>query len=220
MQLKIKKPAPVEKNVFWSPSRVSRAEREKRNKHRGCIIWLTGLSGSGKSTIARELERILFTQGHRVMVLDGDNVRQGINADLGFSQEDRAENIRRIGEVSKLFAENGMITISAFISPYTRDRDRVRGIVREGDFIEAYIKCSLEECERRDTKGLYEKAKAGIIKNFTGISDPYEPPGNPEIVVPTDKQTVAESVQTVIEYLERHNYLRCRQRNKHLTLKQ
>nr|MBN2277214.1 adenylyl-sulfate kinase [candidate division Zixibacteria bacterium] len=193
--------------LFWETSRVTREDRENRNKHRGYIIWLTGLSGAGKSTIAQELERILFSRGYQIRILDGDNVRQGLNSDLGFSADDRQENIRRIGEVSKLFAETGIITISAFISPYTRDRERIRGIMPPGDFIEVYVECSLAECERRDTKGLYKKARAGLIKNFTGIDDPFEPPANPELIVNTENSTVTESVSVVLSYLNKHGHL-------------
>jgi len=193
--------------LFWQTSRVTRKNREKRNKHRGYTIWLTGLSGAGKSTIALELERILFDRGYQVRILDGDNVRQGLNSDLGFSADDRRENIRRIGEVSKLFSETGMITISAFISPYTRDRDRIRSIMPPGDFVEVYIECSLAECERRDTKGLYKKARAGLIKNFTGIDDPFEAPANSELVINTENSTVSESVSALINYLNNNGYL-------------
>ena len=193
--------APRDRNIFWTEGKVTHQERESRNRHRSCIIWMTGLSGAGKTTVAQELERELFNRGCQVMVLDGDNVRHGLNSDLGFSAEDREENIRRIGEASRLLIEAGIITITAFISPYSKDRDRVRNIAKENEFIEVFIKCSLEECERRDTKGLYKKARAGLIKNFTGIDDPFEIPRNPEIIVDTEELTVSESVDKILGFL-------------------
>ena len=195
------------RDLFWTDGQVTRADRERQNKHKSCIIWLTGLSGSGKTTIAQDFEKFLFSQGYQVMVLDGDNVRHGLNSDLGFSQEDRDENIRRIGETAKLLTEAGIIAITAFISPYSKTRDRVREIVPDGDFIEVHIDCSLDECERRDTKGLYKKARAGLIKNFTGIDDPFEAPENPEITIDTEKLTVEQSVKMIINYLSSREYL-------------
>ncbi|MFH2035119.1 MAG: adenylyl-sulfate kinase [Candidatus Zixiibacteriota bacterium] len=199
----------IENNIFHSESQITRREREIKNGHKSCIIWLTGLSGSGKSTIATELERELFERHCQVAVLDGDNIRRGINADLGFSAEDREENIRRIGEVSKLFMTAGVITISAFISPYLTDRKRARDIVGESDFIEVYLDCPLEICEQRDVKGLYKKARAGLIKNFTGIDDPYEKPNKPELSIHTDWLTIKESVNMILNYLDEGEYL-CR----------
>ncbi|MCD6162422.1 MAG: adenylyl-sulfate kinase [candidate division Zixibacteria bacterium] len=215
MALRTKKPGaasdeiiPLQrKDLFWTDGQINRAERERRNKHRSCIIWLTGLSGAGKSTIAQELEKFLFAQDYQVVVLDGDNVRHGLNKDLGFSQEDRDENIRRIGETAKLLMEAGIIAITAFISPYAKTRDRVREIVPEGDFIEVHIECSLDECERRDAKGLYKKARAGLIKNFTGIDDPFEAPEHPEITINTEKLTIEQSAKTIVHFLSSRGYL-------------
>ncbi|WP_456397189.1 adenylyl-sulfate kinase [Desulfurobacterium sp.] len=181
--------------------RITREDREKMKKHKSFILWFTGLSGSGKSTLSHCVEERLYQMGVHTYVLDGDNVRMGLNKDLGFSEKDRRENIRRIGEVAKLFVDAGVVVLTAFISPYRRDRDFVRGLVNEGDFIEVYVKCPLEICESRDPKGLYKKARAGIIKNFTGIDDPYEEPLNPEIVVETDKNSIDECADRIISYL-------------------
>jgi len=188
-------------NIFWSKSKVTAQQRELRNAHRGCVVWLTGLSASGKSTIATELERELFNLGRNVYVLDGDNVRHGLCSDLGFSPDDRTENIRRVGEVAKLFADAGIICVTAFISPYRSDRDLVRKICKEGRFIEVFVNAPIEVCEQRDPKGLYVKARANEIKNFTGISAPYEPPAKAEIELRTDQLSVAESVAGIIEFL-------------------
>jgi len=189
-------------NIFWSHGKVTLSQRELRNGHKGCVVWLTGLSSSGKSTIATELERELFNLDRHVYVLDGDNIRHGLGSDLGFSPKDRTENIRRIGEVAKLFADAGVICITAFISPYRADRDLVRKILPFGQFIEVFVNAPLEVCEKRDPKGLYAKARAKEIKEFTGISAPYEAPVKAEIELHTDKQTVAESVARILEYLE------------------
>jgi bifunctional enzyme CysN/CysC len=191
-------------NIFWSTGKVTPAQRAARNGHRGRVVWLTGLSASGKSTIATELERELFSQGQHVYVLDGDNMRHGLCSDLGFSPRDRKENIRRIGETAKLFAEAGIICVTAFISPYRSDRDLVRSILEPGVFVEVYVNASLEACERRDPKGLYAKARANQIKAFTGISAPYEPPEKPEIVLPTEELSPAEAVTRIIDYLAKH----------------
>jgi len=180
-------------NIYWSPGKVTAAQRAARNGHGGRVVWLTGLSASGKSTIATELERELFRLGQHVYVLDGDNMRHGLCSDLGFSPQDRKENIRRIGEAAKLFAEAGIICITAFISPYRSDRDLVRRITEPGMFVEVYVNAPLEVCER-----------AHQIKEFTGISAPYEPPERPEIELPTDQLTAAESVARIIEYLQAH----------------
>ena len=188
-------------NIFWMKGKVTRDVREARNAHKGAVIWLTGLSGAGKSTIATELERELFAMGLHTYVLDGDNIRHGLSANLGFSPEDRTENIRRVGEVAKLFADAGALVITAFISPYRDDRRLARSILKDGEFIEVYINAPLAICEQRDSKGLYKKARDGKIPNFTGVSAPYEPPERPEIEVRTDRQTVAESVAQIIEYL-------------------
>lgn len=190
-------------NKFIIPhkGRINKADRQRLMGHKSVILWFTGLSGSGKSTLAHAVEEKLFSMGIHTYVLDGDNIRTGLNKDLGFSEEDRKENIRRIGEVAKLFVDAGLIVLTAFISPYRRDRDFVRNLVEEGEFVEVYVKCPLEVCERRDVKGLYKKARQGIIKNFTGIDDPYEEPLSPEITVETDKESVEESVDKIISYL-------------------
>jgi bifunctional enzyme CysN/CysC len=188
-------------NIFWSSGKVTPEERARQNGHPGCIVWLTGLSASGKSTIATELERELFQRGKHACILDGDNVRHGLNRDLGFSPEDRKENIRRIGEVAKLFADAGVICITSFISPYRSDRDMVREIAKAGQFIEVFVNAPIEVCEQRDPKGLYARARSGEIKEFTGISAPYEPPARPEIELRTDRLSVAESVAKMLEYI-------------------
>lgn len=194
-------------NVVWQQTKISKVDRQKMNGHKSCVIWFTGLSGAGKSTLAIELERELYNQGIRSYVLDGDNVRHGLNKNLGFSPEDRRENIRRIGEVAKLFVDSGLFALSAFISPYREDRDLVRKMHPDGEFIEVYVKCAIHVCEERDPKGLYEKARKGEIKDFTGISAPYEEPDKPEIIIETDKQDVAQSVQFVLQYLKDNGYL-------------
>jgi bifunctional enzyme CysN/CysC len=192
-------------NIFWSRGRVTSQQRELRNGHAGCVVWLTGLSSAGKSTIATELERELFNLGRHAYVLDGDNIRHGLGKDLGFSPEDRSENIRRIGEVARLFADAGVICITAFISPYRADRDLVRRILPTGKFIEVFVNAPLEVCEKRDPKGLYAKARANNIKEFTGITAPYEAPLHPEIEIQTDRLTAAESVARILEYLHRQD---------------
>ena len=188
-------------NIFWSHGKVTARQRAVRNGHMGCVVWLTGLSGAGKSTIATELERELFNLGKHAYVLDGDNVRHGLCSDLGFSPEDRKENIRRVGEVAKLFAEAGIICVTAFISPYRSDRELVRKMMKPRQFVEVHVDAPLAICEERDPKGLYAKARANEIKEFTGISAPYEAPAKPEIQLHTDKLTVAESVAKIVEYL-------------------
>ncbi len=189
-------------NIFWSRGKVTAQQREVRHGHPGCVIWLTGLSSSGKSTIATELERELFNLGRSVYVLDGDNIRHGLGSNLGFSPKDRTENIRRVGEVAKLFADAGVICITAFISPYRADRDLVRKIMPAGRFIEVFINAPLAVCEQRDPKGLYAKARKNEIKEFTGISAPYEEPPNPEIELRTDQLSVPESVARILEYFQ------------------
>ena len=189
-------------NIFWSKGNINRSAREQRNRHNGAIIWLTGLSGAGKSTIATELERELFALGLHTYILDGDNVRHGLSANLGFSPEDRTENIRRVGEVAKLLMDAGVLVITAFISPYRDDRRLARSLVDDNDFIEIYVNAPVAVCEQRDPKGLYKKARAGKIANFTGISAPYEAPEKPEITVHTDQQSVAECVTQIIDYLK------------------
>jgi adenylylsulfate kinase len=188
-------------NTVWHHATVTRKRREQQNGHKSVILWFTGLSGAGKSTLAHALEESLHQQHCRTFVLDGDNVRHGLCCDLGFSDEDRQENIRRIGEMSKLFIEAGVITLTAFISPFRSDRQKVRELVPEGDFIEIYCKASLGVCEKRDVKGLYKRARAGEIKEFTGISSPYEEPENPELVVNTGELSIEECVNQVIEFL-------------------
>jgi len=194
--------ANISSNVVWHHATVTRARREKQNGHRTTILWFTGLSGSGKSTLAHAVEEELHCMGCRTFVFDGDNVRHGLCADLGFSDKDRIENIRRVGEMAKLFLEAGVISLTAFISPFRSDRRKVRSLVPHGDFLEIYCNCSLEICEARDVKGLYKRARAGEIKDFTGISSPYEEPENPELNVDTGKLTLAESVAMVIEMLK------------------
>ncbi len=198
---------PVSKNIYHHHGKITRTDRERVNRHRGLTLWFTGLSGSGKSTIAVALEEALFERGCRTYILDGDNVRFGLNKDLGFSPEHRVENIRRIGEVAKLFRDGGVINLVAFISPYRADRDLARSLSTEGDFIEIYVDAVLEVCEQRDPKGLYKKARAGQIPEFTGISAPYEAPLKPEIHLRTDKATVAESVQVILGHLESKGYI-------------
>ena len=195
------------KNITWHVGTVTRGDREKILQQKGVTIWLTGLSGSGKSTIAVACEEVLVRGGRAAYVLDGDNVRHGLNSNLGFSPEDRTENIRRIGEVAKLFTDAGMIVFTSFISPYRADRDAVREIMPDGDFIEVMVEASLETCEGRDTKGLYKKARAGEIPEFTGISAPYEAPEKPELVIDTNHRTVDESVQAVLDFLEANGYV-------------
>ncbi|MBW2714067.1 MAG: adenylyl-sulfate kinase, partial [Deltaproteobacteria bacterium] len=194
-------------NVTWHENHVSREEREKITGQRGCTIWLTGLSGAGKSTVAVAVERLLADRGRLVYLLDGDNIRHGMNANLGFSPEDRTENIRRIGEVAKLFTDAGLICLTAFVSPYRADRDKVRELLAPGDFVEVYVEASLETCEARDTKGLYAKARAGEIPEFTGISAPYEAPEKAELVLDTNGKTIEESARELVEYLEEHGIL-------------
>jgi len=207
-QQREKKKTIKSKNITWHESGISKQDREIRNGHKGVVIWFTGLSGSGKSTIAVELQAILFEMGCHVYTLDGDNIRQGLNRNLGFSPEDREENIRRIGEVAKLFANAGTIVITSFISPYKKDRDEARFLLQKGDFIEVYVKAPVSVCEHRDPKGLYKKARKGIIKEFTGISAPYEEPENPEILLETDKLNVVESTKVVLNYLKSNKIIR------------
>lgn len=189
-------------NVVWHQATVTRQRREAQNGHRTTILWFTGLSGSGKSSLAHAVEEELHQMGCRTFVFDGDNVRHGLCADLGFSDRDRVENIRRVGEMAKLFLEAGVISLTAFISPFRADRRKVRSLVPHGDFLEIYCNCSLEICERRDVKGLYKRARAGEIKDFTGISSPYEEPENPELNVETGSLSLKESVEQVIDLLQ------------------
>jgi adenylylsulfate kinase len=187
--------------VTWHNATVTRNRRNHQNGHKSAILWFTGLSGSGKSTLAHTVEEKLHQLNYRAMVLDGDNIRHGLCKDLDFSDNDRKENIRRIGEVSKLLIEAGVITLTAFISPFSHDRDKVREIMLHGDFIEIFLDCSIKTCKKRDVKGLYKKAIAGEILNFTGINSLYEPPKNPDLSINTDNRTLDESVELVINML-------------------
>jgi adenylyl-sulfate kinase len=189
-------------NITWTRGKITPDERAKQNQHSGCVVWLTGLSAAGKSTIASELERELFSQGKHAYVLDGDNMRHGLCSDLGFSPEERKENIRRIGEVAKLFSDAGFICITAFISPYRSDRDLARSIAAEGKFIEVYLNVPVEVCEQRDPKGLYAKARSGKIQNFTGVSAPYEAPLKPELELRTDQMKLPECVSAILQRLK------------------
>jgi len=195
------------KEVVWQQSIVSKEKRLQLNRHKSFIIWLTGLSGAGKSTIATNLEFQLHQSGIRTYLLDGDNIRHGLCKDLGFRPEDRQENIRRVSEIAKLFVDAGQVVVTALISPYITDREMARNLVNEDEFVEVYVKCPLYECERRDPKGLYQKARSGMIPNFTGISAPYEEPLAAEVVVESDKQTVEESVKQILGYLREANLL-------------
>ncbi|AIC93403.1 adenylyl-sulfate kinase [Shouchella lehensis] len=189
-------------NLVWHEATITKADRQAKNNHKSCLLWFTGLSGSGKSTLANALDQVLYNNHLNSYVLDGDNIRQGLNQDLGFTDADRVENIRRIGEVSKLFVDAGTIVSTAFISPFENDRQRVRERFAENEFIEVYVKCDLEECEKRDVKGLYKKARAGEIPYFTGISSPYEAPSQPEIIVDTANETIEQSVEKLVNYLK------------------
>jgi adenylyl-sulfate kinase len=192
----------MSENIKWHMHHVNKENRAEQKSQRPCILWFTGLSGAGKSTISGAVEQALYQMGHHTYLLDGDNVRHGINKDLGFSDSDRVENIRRIGEVAKLFADAGMIVLTAFISPFRADRRLVRDLVEDGEFIEVYISTPLNECEKRDPKGLYKKARSGQIKNFTGIDSEYEEPEHPEIVVNTAEHDIEACVDIVVKYLQ------------------
>lgn len=192
----------MERFVIPHQHEITKEDRRSLNEHGSLILWFTGLPSSGKSTIANELEKKLITMGTRTYILDGDNIRMGLCKDLGFSEEDRGENIRRIGEVSKLFVDAGCIVLSAFVSPYIKDRDGVRELVADGEFVEVFVDAPLEVCEERDVKGLYKKAREGVIKGFTGIDDPYEAPLNAEITIDTSKLSLEEGVNVILQYLE------------------
>ena len=198
----------VSNNIHKHKSLVSRDDRVRLNGHKSAVLWFTGLSGAGKSSVAHAVEKSLHDLGCQAFVFDGDNVRHGLCADLGFSAEDRAENIRRIGELSKLFTETGVIALTAFISPYRVDRDRVRKLVTPGDFIEIYCNCPVEVCEQRDVKGLYAKARSGAIKDFTGVSAPYEPPEAPELILDTATLSLAVCVELVLALLREKGIFR------------
>ena len=195
-------------NIIYHAASVTRERRNQLNNHKSVVIWFTGLSGSGKSTLAHSVEEILFSKGCRTYVLDGDNVRHGLTFNLGFSNEDRKENIRRIGEVTKLMMEAGLIIMTAFISPFREDRIAVRNLISDGDFIEIYCKASLETCEARDIKGLYKRARLGEIKNYTGINSPYEIPDNPELIIDIDKESLEESVSKIVSFLQTKSIVR------------
>lgn len=191
----------MERFVIPHDHEITKEDRRNLNGHGSVIVWFTGLPSSGKSTIANEVEKKLIEAGTRTYILDGDNIRMGLCKDLGFSEEDREENIRRIGEVSKLFADAGVLCLSAFVSPYRRDRDAIRELVEDGEFVEVFVDAPVEVCEERDVKGLYKKAREGVIKGFTGIDDPYEEPQKPEITIHTDKVSLEEGTQMVLDYL-------------------
>lgn len=194
-------------NIIWHHGQITQKYREIQLKQKAVLLWFTGLSGSGKSTIAYALEKELYQKRHLCYVLDGDNIRHGLNGNLGFSLVDRKENIRRIGEVAKLFVDAGLITLTAFISPFRADRDAIRQKLGKGQFIEVFVKCSLRECENRDVKGLYKKARNNEITDFTGFSSPYEEPSNPELIIESDRLTVKESVQKIMKYLNSKNII-------------
>jgi len=194
-------------NIVWHQSTITKEDRHELNNHKSCVLWFTGLSGSGKSSLANAIDKKLYELSVRSYVLDGDNIRHGLNKGLGFSQNDRKENIRRIGEVAKLFVDSGLIVSTAFISPFREDRELVRNLFLDNEFIEVFVKCPIEICENRDPKGLYKKARNGEIKEFTGIGSPYEEPKNPELIIESNKLTIDESVSVIVEYLIRKNIL-------------
>jgi adenylylsulfate kinase len=196
-----------ERHIQWQHSKVMKAERHASNYHKSCVLWLTGLSASGKSSLAYEVERLLFAKQVNTYVLDGDNLRHGLNADLGFQAKDRSENIRRTAEVAKLMVDAGLITLLALISPYRVDREMARAIFQPEEFIEVYIDCPLNVCEQRDPKGLYKKARSGVIQSFTGITAPYEPPLQPEITIPSNLQSLQQSAMQILDYLSVNRYI-------------
>ena len=195
-------------NTVWHDHKITRTQRANQKSQHPCLLWFTGLSGSGKSTIANALDVALHNRGYHTFLLDGDNVRHGLNKDLGFNEEDRVENIRRIGEVSKLFTDAGLIVLSAFISPFASDRLLVRNLFPEGEFIEVFMNTPLDVCEERDPKGLYRKARAGDIKNFTGIDSPYEAPDRPDISLDTGEHSVEACVESLVDFLHHHELIR------------
>ncbi|CUA80902.1 adenylyl-sulfate kinase [Anoxybacillus suryakundensis] len=194
-------------NIIWHKESITKEDRRKKNNHHSFVLWFTGLSGSGKSTLANAVAKTLFEQNIHCYVLDGDNVRHGLNSDLGFSAKDRTENIRRIGEVAKLFVDSGQIVLTAFISPFRQDRQLVRSKLEQDEFVEVYVRCPLETCEQRDPKGLYKKARNGEIRDFTGIDSPYEPPLSPDVVVDTDQYSIDQCVQQIISYLKNKQWI-------------
>lgn len=197
----------AENHVIWHEVQITREDRNRLNRHKSGLIWFTGLSASGKSTIAHGVEKVLHDRGIRTYVLDGDNIRHGLNANLGFSPEDRQENLRRVAEVSRLFADAGMLVLAAFISPYRKDRDYIRKLCADDNFIEIYVKCCIEECERRDPKGQYKKARTGIIKNYTGISAPYEEPERPDLILDTSNCMPESAIESVLQLLEKKMFI-------------
>jgi len=199
---------PKSQNIIWHHSIITKEDREQLLGQKGVTLWFTGLSQSGKSTLATEVEKVLYEREYITFILDGDNIRHGLNKNLGFSPEDREENIRRIGEVAHLFSQAGIINMTAFISPYRVDRQKARALAKEGEFIEIFCRCSLDACEKRDRKGLYKKARAGEVLEFTGISAPYEEPEKPEIIIDTDKETIEQGVGKIISYLEKNEIIR------------
>ncbi|SFI61761.1 adenylyl-sulfate kinase [Olleya namhaensis] len=192
----------MKENIISHNYQVSKTDRQEKNNHTSFLIWFTGLSGSGKSTIANVVEQELYKLGVKTYTLDGDNIRKGINSDLTFAPEDRTENIRRIAEIGNLMVDAGLVTLAAFVSPYKKDRENIKNIVKDVNFVEVYINTSVEECERRDVKGLYKKARAGEIKNMTGISAPYEAPENPDIEIKTEEKTVEEAVHDIMNFIK------------------
>lgn len=197
----------MKNEVFWHKSQVYKNDRQKRNDHKSFVLWFTGLSGSGKSTLANAIEKKLFDANHNIVVLDGDNIRHGLCSDLGFSEKDRHENIRRIGEVSKLFVDSGTIILAAFVSPYEEDRQQIRSLLDDDEFFEVFCDCDLSTCEERDPKGIYKRARNGEIPNFTGISAPYESPVNPDVRINSAKQTIDEEVETIMALLIKKNLI-------------
>lgn len=197
----------MDKNIVWHDQRVTKKDRMKLTKQKPCVLWFTGLSGSGKSTIANALEEMLYHNGNFTYLLDGDNIRHGLNKDLGFNESSRIENIRRVGEVAKLFVDSGLLVLTAFISPFIKDRELVKNLFEEGEFLEIFIDTPLETCEKRDPKGLYKKARDGKIKNFTGIDSPYEPPKNAQIHIKNDNISIDEACQKIVDYLIKKKYI-------------
>ena len=210
--MNLKADTPKSQNITWHHAIITKEDRERLLGQKGVTLWFTGLSRSGKSTLATEVEKRLYERGYLTYILDGDNIRHGLNKNLGFSPKDREENIRRIGEVAHLFSQAGVVNMTAFISPYRADRRKARDLANEGEFIEIFCRCSLEACEERDKKGLYKKARAGEIPEFTGISAPYEEPESPEITIDTDRETIEEGVKKIISYLEKSKFIKRKRR--------